>query len=255
MAASRQYSPGIQPALTWLSDGTCYWPGCPERVVRLINGEYKLALQVAHICALNPSGRRYDPTMSAESRNDFANLILLCYVHHRTIDGNRWEQYSVGLLKVWKSEREAAKGSVLQTLQGITEDRLQALITTAITDRDDQIRQTLSRLEKNDTQAASLLRELTDELAELRGRGSLLDPDAVSMLDSAAHRLSHLEDTATWLVEAAEKLSHIQDSAIWLQDAANKLSHLRDTAGSLDDVAERMQRAAEQMRGFEGGIY
>ena len=87
--ASRYYTTTTQTALTWLSDGTCYWPGCPERVIRLVNGEYKLALQIAHICAVSPGGPRHDPAMAEPDRNDFANLILLCYVHHTAIDGPR----------------------------------------------------------------------------------------------------------------------------------------------------------------------
>ena len=211
MAASRNYRQATQTALTWLSDGTCYWPGCPERVIRLVNGEYKLALQVAHICAHSPGGPRYDPVMPAPDRNDFDNLILLCYVHHTTIDGTRWREYTVEILKEWKAEREAARGPALKTLGGVTEDRLQALIVDAIVSRNNEIQETLTRLERNDAQAAELLRELVNELGELRGRGSLLDPDVVSMADSAAHRLAHLQDTAGWLADAAQKLGHLSE--------------------------------------------
>jgi hypothetical protein len=196
MAASRNYGQATQTALTWLSDGTCYWPGCPERVIRLVNSEHKLALQVAHICAHSLGGPRYDPAMSDSDRNDFDNLILLCYVHHTTIDGVHWREYTVEILKGWKAEREAARGPALKTLSGVTEDRLQALIVDAIASRNKEIQETLARLEGNDAQAAGLLRELANELAELRGSGSLLDPDVVGMADSAAQRLAHLQDTA-----------------------------------------------------------
>jgi hypothetical protein len=231
MAASRSYDTGIQPALTWLSDGTCYWPGCPERVVRLIDGEYKLALQIAHICALNPGGPRYDDEMPEPSRNDFANLILLCYVHHRTIDGRQWQNYPVSLLREWKNDRESGRNVALRTLRDMTEDRLQVLITRAISDRDNQIQQTLSRLETNDAEAASLLRELTDEIAELRGRGSLLDPDAVSILDSAAHRLGHLQDTTPGLRDAAERLAHLQDTVYLLDNLASRIEQAANRMG------------------------
>lgn len=271
MAASRNYRQATQTALTWLSDGTCYWPGCPERVIRLVNGEYKLALQVAHICAHSPGGPRYDPVMPAPDRNDFDNLILLCYVHHTTIDGTRWREYTVEILKEWKAEREAARGPALKTLGGVTEDRLQALIVDAIVSRNNEIQETLTRLERNDAQAAELLRELVNELGELRGRGSLLDPDVVSMADSAAHRLAHLQDTAGWLADAAQKLGHLQDSASSLDYAADKLGHPQDTASSLDDAAdklghlqdtvgmllsaaEQLQSAANDIRLFEGGL-
>jgi hypothetical protein len=254
MAASRNYGQATQTALTWLSDGTCYWPGCPERVIRLVNSEHKLALQVAHICAHSLGGPRYDPAMSDSDRNDFDNLILLCYVHHTTIDGVHWREYTVEILKGWKAEREAARGPALKTLSGVTEDRLQALIVDAIASRNKEIQETLARLEGNDAQAAGLLRELANELAELRGSGSLLDPDVVGMADSAAQRLAHLQDTAGWLADAAEKLGHLQDTASSLDEAADKLGHLQDTAGTLFSAAEQLQSAADDIRRFGGGF-
>jgi chromosome segregation ATPase len=113
----------------------------------------------------------------------------------------------------------------------MTEDRLQVLITRAISDRDNQIQQTLSRLETNDAEAASLLRELTDEIAELRGRGSLLDPDAVSILDSAAHRLGHLQDTTPGLRDAAERLAHLQDTVYLLDNLASRIEQAANRMG------------------------
>jgi hypothetical protein len=257
MAASRHYGDNVRAALTWLGDGTCYWPGCPERVVRLVDGQYKLALQIAHICALNPGGPRYNDSMSDPERNDFSNLLLLCYVHHKTIDGSRWERYTVAVLKQWKSERESSRSPALQTLFGRTEDRLQALMIEAFKDRTEQIATTLARLEQHDVQAARLLKELTDELAELRGRGSLIDPDAVSTLDDAAHRLGHLPDTASWLDDAAQRLGHLPDTASWLDDAAQRLDRIGTLALQLADVADRLESAAERIRGMEGlgGIF
>ena len=52
-------------ALVRLSRGTCYWrPLCPELITRKIGSDYVVNLDVAHICAAEPSGPRYDSTMT-----------------------------------------------------------------------------------------------------------------------------------------------------------------------------------------------
>jgi len=37
MSGVRDYSPGTRAALQTLSRGSCYWPGCGEPVVRLLD--------------------------------------------------------------------------------------------------------------------------------------------------------------------------------------------------------------------------
>jgi hypothetical protein len=192
--------------------------------------------------------------MARGARDDFQNLLLLCYLHHRTIDGSNWKKYTVETLTGWKSERESSRGSALRTLHDVNYDSLENLIHGAIASRNEQIQETLSRLEQNDAQAAGLLRELSAELADLRGHGSFLDPDVASMLDNAASRLGHLQDTAGWLDDAAQKLGHLPDTASWLEDAVQRLENLRFTVQMLNDAADRLESAAERARGFEGGF-
>lgn len=240
MATSRNYGAGDRAALISLSGGSCYWPGCGEPIVRLVNQHYEIALEIAHICALKPTGPRYDASMSDKERNEFANIIFLCHPHHNTVDKRESEKYPVETLQRWKSERETSGQAALKGLRDLTEDRLQALISEAFTERDKQISETLARLEQSDTDAASVLRGLVDELAEVRRHGSLLDPDVASMLYQAGNRLGPLQDYASLLYKAGDKLGGLYDSAALLSEAADKLGSLGDLASVLSSAANKL---------------
>ncbi len=127
MGSSRSYSSGVVPALVLLSGGTCYWPGCGERVIREVDGRPVLNVQVAHIRAANPGGPRYVEQLPDEERNAFANLILLCHPHHTTVDTMQ-RRYTVGTLQGWKSTREVPGLATLRGLSELTEERLSELI-------------------------------------------------------------------------------------------------------------------------------
>ena len=51
-----------------LSNGTCYRPECSEPVVRFINNDPRVNVQIAHIRAAEPGGARYDANMTDEAR-------------------------------------------------------------------------------------------------------------------------------------------------------------------------------------------
>lgn len=67
----------------------------------------KVTGQICHIRASSPKGPRYDPTQSASERHNFANLILLCPIHHDVIDSDA-EAYSVDRLLAMKRDHEIA---------------------------------------------------------------------------------------------------------------------------------------------------
>ncbi len=131
MGNSRSYSSGVVPALVLLSGGTCYWPGCAERVIREVDGRPVLNVQIAHIVAANPGGPRYTERMSDQERNAFGNLILLCHPHHTTVD-TMGHRYTVETLSGWKSVREEPGLARLQGLGALTEERLTELIAEAL---------------------------------------------------------------------------------------------------------------------------
>jgi len=89
-------------------------------------------VQIAHIHAVEPGGARYDANMTDEARRSFPNLILLCKPCHDLVDKAAVEQYPPEVLERWKTEREAVGMAGLRALGGITEDRLQELITEAV---------------------------------------------------------------------------------------------------------------------------
>ena len=264
MSVPRRYAQGIRDALIHFADGTCYWPGCPELVMRSSASGFRLALQIAHICAVSQGGPRYDESMPKEERNSFSNIMLLCYFHHTEVDGNELE-YTVEILRGWKKTREERRKETLPSSIFLTEDSLQELISEAFADRERAIRDTLSRLEGNDRDAAEMLKSLLAEVTDLRSRGSIIDPDMVATLDSAAGRLGHLEDTAGWLLEGAQRLGNLEDTASWLLEAAGKLGNLGQSADSLEDAAltlsreldsriSRLEALVEELHGLRGGF-
>jgi len=88
----------------YLSSGNkCSNPHCKNAIA-----ETKTYVgEIAHIHAVEPGGKRYDPNMTVEERNDIANLILLCSICHTKVDGNQsWVDYPANLLKEWKINHE-----------------------------------------------------------------------------------------------------------------------------------------------------
>jgi hypothetical protein len=147
--------------------------------------------------------------MTKEERNSFANLILLCHPHHTVVDKIEPEKYPVSVLLSWKSKREGDGRAVLAGLRGVTEDRLQEIISVAVSETAKQVENALDRLADIDRESASLLRNLMVELETLRNSRRFLDPDAVHMLYGASKNLqsSVNEDVAGMLMSASQNLS------------------------------------------------
>lgn len=61
----------------------------------------------AHIAAASEGGPRYDPNMSSEERKSINNGIFLCGNCADMIDKNKGMDFSVALLKKWKSNHES----------------------------------------------------------------------------------------------------------------------------------------------------
>jgi len=62
--------------------------------------------EVCHIKGEKPTAPRHDATQDNETRHGFDNLILLCNVHHKIIDGNE-DDYPVPVLLQMKCEHES----------------------------------------------------------------------------------------------------------------------------------------------------
>lgn len=91
-------------ALFALSCNVCAM--CEERLTDPAWKQVKA--DIAHICGEKPGAARYDPSMTAEARNDFANLLLLCPNCHRRVDRLEPDKYPVERLGEIKARREEA---------------------------------------------------------------------------------------------------------------------------------------------------
>ncbi|MDI5975486.1 hypothetical protein [Amycolatopsis magusensis] len=240
----RNYTRGDRAALILFGQGKCYWgPGCTEPLLMKVENRYRLNLQIAHIRSDEQAAQRYVPDISREQVDAFENLLFLCKPHHDTIDEHgAAHRFTIEILEGWKLEREQGHYEELRGLRDITEDGLVERITSALEERNHDIRTTLARLERTDAEAAALIRELLDETKALRRAGSILDPDTVWMLGIAARDLEHLEGSASKLSSVAGDLTHLESSARTLAEAVSN-------AGRLSDVAIRLNNAIDRAEG------
>lgn len=87
----------------------CSHPGCTQAMVTdngIVVGE------ICHITASSRNGPRYNPQLSTEERDSFANLILLCPTHHKLADDDT-ARYTPDLLRDLK---KMAAGNALVEL-------------------------------------------------------------------------------------------------------------------------------------------
>ncbi|MFJ3790369.1 hypothetical protein [Kitasatospora sp. NPDC090091] len=240
----RNYSNATVAALMTLARGGCYAPRCGAPTVRVIDGEPMLNLDIAHIRALKPEGKRFDATWTLEQRNSFANLLLLCNVHHKRVDGAGGENYTVEILEEWKRVREADGRDALAGLSGLTEARLVEMIYEAQEAYVERIGPLLGSIAKEMPELASLMKVLRADLEVLRGSRLGVSEDTAWMLHEASNGLQHLQDNAPWLHEASRDLRHLQDNAPLLANAVSTLSRLADLPSSLSSAASDVRRAA-----------
>lgn len=251
MSGVRDYTVGTRTALAALSRGTCYWPTCATPIVTAVNGKYKMNLQIAHIRALAPNGPRHAANMSTNQLNSFDNLILLCKPHHDEVDRDAPGSYPVSLLRQWKTDREQSNGEALAALQGVvTETALQEAISKAVQQRDEEIKETLARLENNEADAAALLREMRSELADAGITNQLVNSEMVELLSVAAQQLKNLPDAAEQLSAAAQNLQHLEATSIRLSNTSESLAHLDSLVDQLHSASRAISGTVEDTHRF-----
>lgn len=127
--------------------------------------------EICHIKGKTPNSKRFDPTQSEEERHAYDNLILLCSIHHRIIDGDKWTFSVEDLIQMKRGHESNVKPvadvssnsirDLLAHYQTLTNEWTEATrLATALA------RQHLSdsRLEK----AGPVLAFLEDQLREMR---------------------------------------------------------------------------------------
>lgn len=199
-------------ALWAVSNGRCYAPGCPLPVVFEVRpGVYQKSSQVAHIFGVRPGAARYRGEMSADVRDSFANLLILCTAHHEEVDAKGAEQrYPPELLKEWKRQHEAADGSVLKHLTFPDTDELMKVLVELAEPPLARLEAVTRRLEESGMATAEVVSELK-QIARVFAVDLGLDARVASRLAFAAEVFSsmNLSGAASNLAYAAETLPEV----------------------------------------------
>ncbi|MFE5075397.1 hypothetical protein [Streptomyces halstedii] len=145
--------------------------------MRIIDRKPVLNLDIPHIRALKVGGKRYDSSWSVEDRNSFANLLLLCNVHHKRVDGADGEKYTVEMLEGWKRAREADGQDALAGLSGLTETRLVKMIQEAQDQYVDRLAPVLGAIAERVPELSSLLKVLKTDLERTQARPAGISED------------------------------------------------------------------------------
>jgi hypothetical protein len=122
----------VEKALYRLARGSCYFPDCPHPIFELVEGEPIVAVEIAHIYGALRGSARFLETMTDDERRAFENLILLCKVHHKVVDGPRREDYSPELLQQWKRDNEPAEGVEALESAGLTDEILEKVLEQVV---------------------------------------------------------------------------------------------------------------------------
>jgi hypothetical protein len=237
---SRYYKVGVREALFMLSRGRCYAPKCPQRVLRMVDEEPSINIQIAHINGLNRGSARFDASIPVRELNSFGNLLLLYQAHHGPVDDRSKEaKYPKKLLLAWKLDREGEGYEQLARLDVLGADDLEQILTSVVADAKDELLTAIDEVATISKSTAALLRKLVEENFDR----PYLDIDAVAMLADSAASLRHLPDSAALLSVAARRLSDLTDSAAMLDRAASTLTNAMDHAGMIRSAASDLASA------------
>lgn len=97
----------VRTKLQVLAGGRCEFLNC-NKPVWFDEGTTKEDnfAHIAHIVGASPDGPRGDKELSEKLQTELGNLMLLCFQHHRLIDGENAEDYSLEMLRDYKRKHE-----------------------------------------------------------------------------------------------------------------------------------------------------
>lgn len=102
----------IKKAVFAKSMNKCAFPNCHQQII----DEYgKVLGEICHIQGVNKNSARYNPELTAKQQISEENLILLCPNHHTIIDNNEGE-FSVNVIKGWKTAHEKIYEKAIESL-------------------------------------------------------------------------------------------------------------------------------------------
>ena len=226
----RALPPAMLAALWTVSNGRCYAPGCPMPVVYEVRpGVYQKNSQVAHIYGVRPNSERFKLGMSAEERDSFSNLLLLCLPHHEEVDGAGGAlRYPPEILLKWKQQHEGENGAVLSRLSVSSAESLMAKLIEIAEPPLGRLEAITRRLEETGVASAETVAELRQIIESISAQG-----------------LGMTRRTADALVYAADSLNTPR-----LDQAAKKLAYAAEhlDAGRLESAGRALINAADMQR-------
>lgn len=229
--ARRNYGPGVAPALISLSQGTCYYPGCGQPVIVLVEGEPSMNLEIAHIIGLNKNSARNIESWTTDQLNAYSNLILLCHPHHKYIDSPRTRnKFSAVKLRKWKAAAEVRGVDVLNGYRFAGEDGLENVMKDVMHDQVREVKSALKEVEQLSSTAAVAIKRLVGQVNDYQLIGNYMDADQASMLNEAGRNLRRSldPDVVAMLHSAANDLQHVnEDLVLQLEHAAKSLRQSR----------------------------
>lgn len=117
MARNRDnFSPAVIDAIGRRASFICSNPDCRAQTLAPSTEDPAKSIyigQVAHITAAAEGGPHYDAALSPEDRSSAENGVFLCATCATMIDKNQGLDYSVELLRAWKSSHEKWVGDHL----------------------------------------------------------------------------------------------------------------------------------------------
>ena len=223
-----------------LSRGQCYRPDCGARVMRCIDGQWRVNAHVAHICGLNRTSARFDESMTLVERNSFGNLLLLCKPHHDQVDSKALEgKFPIEMLISWKATREGDYADDLLALGTVTEGVLKGWMTDAIADTRDEIAEAFDRLQDVSSEFLASLKQAALDFFDL----PYLDPEDIRSLHYTATVFQSIPDYASMLRVPAQDLRHLPDTTDHLMVVTPQLKELPDAADTLHAAAQVIKDA------------
>ena len=222
-----------------LSGNRCAFPRCALPIVEIASG--KPVGRICHIRATSPNGPRHDQSQTSEKRHAFANLILLCPIHHDVIDADT-QSYTVERLEQMKADHETANAGgqeapdeVIQALVRVSELNVnEGSILLSFQQSGGQVAHAITNLYGASSTAAQKLHEEHVEIlstvwqkltetyryAEQIGNGLSRAPNLNGMTDrQLAEFLEHQVDMRGWekeeLLARSDKTDYYRDWEWW----------------------------------------
>lgn len=209
------YSEKTIKELFALSGNQCSFPGCTHSVIDALGN---VVAQIVHIKGVGTSAARHDPTVSGRELAAPANLMVMCYAHHKATDDE--VAYPVARLQQIKREHERRFGGLISGLRARVADKTSATVIRPPQNLgrynaamrpplpDDEVERLRRTIAEALERLASLPPDARSILAVLceRGQTSTQHPDRISMpvdtlrqlLDIEAAELGKVLETLTY---------------------------------------------------------